>query len=147
MDETSLKKKSKYGKGTRHEDCWLFGGVDRATSRWFGVLTYGDRTKATLSALIKKHIKEGSTIISDKFASYVSANCNKTIENNPSLKEMRYTHRWVNHSKNFVDPTTGAHTNTIEGAWEIRVKRYFKVMHSLYVILYYLLILLIFSSK
>ncbi|KAF0729139.1 hypothetical protein Ae201684P_010546 [Aphanomyces euteiches] len=33
IDETSLKKKSKYGRGTHHEDRWLFGGVDRATKK------------------------------------------------------------------------------------------------------------------
>lgn len=59
IDETSLKKKSKYGKGKKYPDEWLFGGVDRTTGKWFGVLTHGDRTKKTLSLLIKKHILPG----------------------------------------------------------------------------------------
>jgi hypothetical protein len=59
IDETSLKKKSKYGKGKRYPDVWLFGGVDRTTGKWFGVITNKDRTKDTLSHLIRKHIKPG----------------------------------------------------------------------------------------
>ncbi|KAF4149088.1 putative ISXO2-like transposase domain-containing protein [Phytophthora infestans] len=57
IDETSLKKKSKYNRGRRYPDFWLFGGVERTTNRWFGILTYEDRTKPTLSAVIKKHIR------------------------------------------------------------------------------------------
>ncbi|ETV81269.1 hypothetical protein H257_05833 [Aphanomyces astaci] len=56
IDETSLKKKSKYGRGEVHPDRWLFGSVDRATKRWFGILVGEDRTKPTLLALIKKHV-------------------------------------------------------------------------------------------
>ena len=56
IDETSIKKKSKYNRGTRHEDCWLFGGVDRTTNRWFGVIVFDDRTKLTLSEVIKRYI-------------------------------------------------------------------------------------------
>ncbi|ETP39149.1 hypothetical protein F442_13374 [Phytophthora nicotianae P10297] len=33
IDETSLKKKSKYGRGRTYQEFWLFGGVDRTTGR------------------------------------------------------------------------------------------------------------------
>eukprot|EP00644_Phytophthora_capsici_P017950 jgi/Phyca11/114051/e_gw1.25.625.1 len=33
---------------------------------------------------------------------------------------------WVNRSKHFKDPTSGAHTNRIEGAWEVKIKQRIK---------------------
>ncbi|KAH9165297.1 hypothetical protein AeNC1_018534, partial [Aphanomyces euteiches] len=118
IDETSLKKKTNYGRGTQHEDCWLFGGVDRATKKWFGVLTYNDRTKAKLMPIIANHIAEGTLIVSDKLCSYMWANERHTLANTPALTHMRYAHMWVNHSTNFVNPVNGAHTQSIEGVWE-----------------------------
>eukprot|EP00644_Phytophthora_capsici_P015595 jgi/Phyca11/551865/estExt2_Genewise1Plus.C_PHYCAscaffold_440035 len=41
---------------------------------------------------------------------------------------MHYSHSWVNHTLNFVDPTTETHRNTIEGLWETRIKRHIKSM-------------------
>ncbi|KAH9152649.1 hypothetical protein LEN26_003656, partial [Aphanomyces euteiches] len=116
IDETSLKKKSKYNRGTQHQDYWLFGGVDRTTGKWFARLVYNDRTKPTLSDVIDQHIKPGTTIMSDKFA---------------SLRHKNFSHFWVNHSENFVDPATGAHTQTIEGLWEVRIKHRLKCMRGI----------------
>ncbi|GLE04355.1 hypothetical protein PINS_up013285 [Pythium insidiosum] len=39
-------------------------------------------------------------------------------------------HTWVNHSKNFKDPHTGAHTNSIGGAWETKLKYKLKAMRG-----------------
>lgn len=63
------------------------------------------RDKATPEPLIMKHIAPKSEVISDGWAAYCD------IDKLPG----ECTHKVVNHSKNFKDPTTGAHTNGIEG--------------------------------
>lgn len=85
---------------------------------WITIAVYGSDAYAyRLCFLSRTHI------ISDKFDSYVSTNESHTLTNNKDLKHMSYKHTWVNHSKNFVDPKTGAHTNSIEGCWEAKLKR------------------------
>ncbi|ETV84160.1 hypothetical protein H257_03447 [Aphanomyces astaci] len=96
------------------------------------VVTGADRTKPTLSHLITKHIAPGSHIVSDKFGSYVSSNERHTLVNNPLLANQDYRHDWVNHSENFVNPQNGAHTQSIEGAWEIRIKQFAKAMRGMH---------------
>ena len=63
------------------------------------------RDKATLLPIIKERIKQGTTIISDGWAAY------------KTLKNEGFNHQVVIHSQNFVDPTTGAHMQTIESLW------------------------------
>ena len=67
------------------------------------------------------------------FSTYVSEqkNITHTLANNPALVDMQYSHSFVNHSLNFVDPTDGTHTNTIEGLWEIHIKRHIKSMRGM----------------
>lgn len=55
--------------------------------------------------IIQEWILPGTTIISDYWRSY---NC---------LEREGYVHLKVNHSLNFKDPETGAHTNSIESSW------------------------------
>ncbi|KAE8979871.1 hypothetical protein PF005_g24046 [Phytophthora fragariae] len=113
MKTKSLKKKQKYNRGTKHPDYWVFGGVGRTTNKWFAKVVYDDRTKPNLSRSIKVHIKPG--VVARKGTLH-------TLENYRALAGMRYSHQWVNHSKNFVDPTTGVHINKIEGVWEVKIK-------------------------
>ena len=42
---------------------------------------------------------------------------------------MNYSHRTVCHERNFVDPVTGVHTNSVEGMWS-RAKAKVKAMHG-----------------
>ncbi|KAJ0404059.1 hypothetical protein P43SY_004314 [Pythium insidiosum] len=105
IDETSLAKKQKYHRGKKYVEFWVFGGYDRST--------------------------RNTHIISDLFASYVSANTKHTLANEKSLKHLSYMHTWVNHSKDFKDPVTGAHTNGIEGCWEAKLKSKIKKMRGL----------------
>ncbi|KAE8964816.1 hypothetical protein PR001_g28927 [Phytophthora rubi] len=127
IDATSMTKKQKYNRGKKHADYWVFGGVDRTTKKWFAKVVYDDPTKPTLSRCIKTYIKPGTLIISDQFKSYVTEVLTGrrkgmlyTLENNTLLAGMRYTHQWVNHMTNFVDPVIGACTNRIERIWESR---------------------------
>ena len=64
-----------------------------------------DRSADTLLAVIQQYIAQGTTVISDCWKAY---DC---------LEKEGYVHLKVNHSVNFVDPITGAHTNTIERRW------------------------------
>jgi len=79
----------------------VFGGVERESGKTFLVLV-PDRTSDTLMAIIRDWIEPGTTVISDSWAAY------------RNLGAQDYTHQTVNHSIQFVDLRTGAHTNTIE---------------------------------
>ena len=64
-----------------------------------------DRQQATLVPLIKHYVEGGSTVVTDCWQGY------------SSLTGERFQHETVNHSRNFVNPDTGFHTQAIERAW------------------------------
>ena len=88
---------------------WVFGGVDCASKEGF-LVTVPRRDAATLLAVLQQYVRPGTTVVSDLWAAY------NTIGN------LGYQHLTVNHSVNFVDPVTGAHTNEVENMW-MRAKR------------------------
>lgn len=57
----------------------------------------------------------GSHIISDSWPAYLAG----IPELRDSSGRPLYTHSTVNHSKHFVNPQDGSHTNTIEGTWDV----------------------------
>ena len=63
------------------------------------------RDHHTLLRLIKVYVAPGTTILTDKWKGY------------SALPRHGYEHLVVNHSRGFVDPLTGVHTNTCEGMW------------------------------
>ena len=64
-----------------------------------------NRSAATLLPNIQQFVMPGTTVISDEWRS-----CSR-------IPTLGTSHQTVNHSINFVDPTTGAHTQTIESTW------------------------------
>lgn len=67
------------------------------------------RDSATLLEEIQKHVKVGSEIWTDCWKGYTA------LDNFQGVSP--YTHKTVNHSMNFVDPTTGTCTNMVESYW------------------------------
>jgi hypothetical protein len=105
IDESKISKR-KYERGHHVEGAWIVGGVERSPDRKLFVVRVPDRTQAALSTIIAKYVRPGSTILTDGWRSYAYLS-----------QEVQYTHMSVNHSLNFKDPSTGTHTNTIEGTW------------------------------
>ncbi|CAI6354922.1 unnamed protein product [Macrosiphum euphorbiae] len=103
IDESKFGRR-KYHRGHRVEGQWVFGGVERETGKSF-LIPVERRDKETLLVIIKDWILPGTLIMSDCWKSY---DC---------LKDEGYTHLTVNHSIEFKNPDTGAHTNNVEGMW------------------------------
>ena len=103
IDESKFGKRL-YNVGRVVRGQWVFGGICRETREFFAI-PVPKRDSATLLEAIRQHILPGTTVISDCWRAY---NC---------LSDEGYRHMTVNHSINFVDPVTGAHTNTIERKW------------------------------
>lgn len=117
IDESKFGKR-KYHCGRRVVGKWVLGGVTRGSGECFLVECPNNKRDAnTLCLLILQFVRPGTTIITDKWKGYLP------------LQHHGYTHYDVNHSRNFVDPVTGAHTNTIEGTW-FHTKRHVKRGHG-----------------
>lgn len=120
IDEAKFGKR-KYHRGRIIDGQWFFGGFERDSKELF-VIPVPDRTSDTLLNAIKANVLPGTTIISDCWKAY---NC---------LDEEGFQHLTVNHSYNFVDPDTGAHTQNIERIWrEVRsnIPRYGRREHHM----------------
>ena len=96
---------SKFGKRKSHrghpvEGAWVIGGVERAAERRVFAEVVEKRDAATLIKVVRRRVAPGSTVHSDLWKAY------KAIHSAAHLE-----HRTVNHSRHFVDPGTGVHTN------------------------------------
>ena len=67
------------------------------------------RDHHTLLRLIKVYVAPGTTILTDKWKGYSALPRHGCSVYN--------VHLVANHSRDFVDPLTGVHTNTCEGMW------------------------------
>lgn len=110
IDETIISKR-KSNAGRILPEIWVFGGVCRESGERFA-LQVPDRSASTLIPIIQRYIAPSSVIYSDSWKAY----------NRIAILPQRYTHKTVNHSTNFVDPVSGAHTQNVERMWR-EVKR------------------------
>lgn len=110
IDEWMFGNKQKYNCGCVSEGQWVFGMVERDTGRSLVFRDPDHQQETLVTRLVHKFLEPGTVIISDKFLPYFS------------LNNVGYIDLMVNHSKNFVDPCTGALSNTVEGLWS-QVKR------------------------
>ncbi|XP_067213901.1 uncharacterized protein [Linepithema humile] len=120
IDEAKIGRR-KYNRGRLIKGQWIFGGYERDSKKMF-IVPVEDRTEETLLACIKEWILPGTTVISDCWKSY---NC---------LNNKGFQHLTVNHSYNFVDSQTGAHTQHIERVWrEVRgnIPRYGRISNHM----------------
>lgn len=110
IDESKFGKR-KYHRGHRVEGVWVVGGIERTEEKKCFVVVVPDRSAETLLNIISEHVLPGSIVHTDLWKGY------QGMEGMEGMEEMNLSHLTVNHSKNFVDPITGTHTNTIEGLW------------------------------
>ena len=116
MDESFFPGQPKYNKGRRlgegaweDDQKWAFGLTERGNLDVIIVQVPSNRSRAVLMPIIDKHCMDGTIFCSDGWKAY------NDLKDHLHLDDC--LHYPVNHSKNYVDPDTGAYTQTIEGMW------------------------------
>ncbi|XP_056101379.1 uncharacterized protein LOC130080107 [Rhinichthys klamathensis goyatoka] len=109
IDESNFRHKRKYRQGragqTWRRKKWVFGMLAIKGQRRLPILRLVERrSRNHLLPIIRRHVRQGSTILSDEWRPY------------RALSSLGYTHYSVNHSRWFVDPNHGGHTQNIERA-------------------------------
>lgn len=105
IDEAKFGRR-KYHKGRVIEGHWVLGMIQNGSEDLRLVVCPGNsRTSKTLTPIIEHHVARGTLIRTDGWRAY------------KELRSRGYEHQSVNHSKNFVDSVTGAHTQRIEASW------------------------------
>lgn len=96
--------------------------VDTSHTPALGILLrVPSRDAQTLLPLLQMHLRSGTIVHSDEWRAY------RQVQHLPSVGQ----HEVVNHSLNFVDPTTGVRTQHVESYWN-RVKTKFKRMKGVH---------------
>lgn len=103
IDESKFGKR-KYHRGRRVDGVWVFGGIERNSDRMF-MECVERRDAETLTGIIKRWVKPGTTVHSDCWKAY------------SGMEQMGYIHKTVNHSREFLNRETGACINRIESIW------------------------------
>ena len=115
MDESYFPGQPKFNRGRRlgttweEDDKWVFGLTARESLDCIIVQVPSNRSRKSLLPIINKHCLDGTLFCSDGWKAY---HC---LAEHLELQDV--VHYPVNHLKNYVNPDTGAHTQTIEGLW------------------------------
>ncbi len=112
MNEAVISR-TKYHRGKRVRERWVFGGYDTTPKVGF-LHEVADWSADTLLPLTQRDVLSGSEIYTERWASY------RRIVHIPV--QPPYRHLTVNYSTTFVDPITHACTNSVESRWK-HVKR------------------------
>jgi len=102
VDETLFTRR-KANAGRILPEQWVLGGICRETGECFLACVH-DRCATTLLTVIEERVQKGSDVYTDCWRGYSTA----------QLGEAGFNHFTVNPSINFVDPSTGVHTQNIE---------------------------------
>ncbi|XP_040065542.1 uncharacterized protein LOC120839344 [Ixodes scapularis] len=102
---------SDHYRGTEEKGPWIVGLISESTGE-LRLFEVKKRNRRTLHAIVAKNVYPGTTVVTDKWKGYDGL---WTVHDD--LGHMVLNHLTVNHSENFVDPETGAHTQKIESAW------------------------------
>lgn len=101
IDETWVGER-KYRRGRDVRGRWVLGMIERRSANFRLELIQKKRSASELTKMIEKHVHPDSTIITDNWKGYAR------------LNDHFRRHQTVNHSRNFIQPKTGAHTQNIE---------------------------------
>ena len=82
----------------------VIGGIEDTPEKRLFLIIVPDRSKNTLTEVVRSHVLPGSLIFTDFWKGYNDL-------------QKYYNRETLNHSENCMDHTTGACTNRIEGTW------------------------------
>ncbi|CAN7949123.1 unnamed protein product, partial [Ixodes pacificus] len=102
---------SDHCRGTEDKGLWIVGLISDSTGE-LRLFEVKKRNRRTLHAIVARNVYPGTTVVTGKWKGYDGL---WTVHD--ELGRMVLNHLTVNHSENFVDPETGAHTQKIESAW------------------------------
>ena len=115
MDESFFPGAPKFNRGRRlgtswdDEDKWMFGLTESGSLDCILKQVPSSRSRKSFLPIINQYTLQGTLFCSDGWKAYFKLAEHLDIED--------ALHFPVNHSKNYVDPDTGAHTQTIESLW------------------------------
>ena len=117
IDKTCIVKNKNHNERILSYQKWMISGVVLGNNDRYFIKYVERRDQTTLIDVIRRKIAPRSIIMTDMWGGYVNL---ASI-----LHEYEFTHMTVNHSNNFINPITGANTQSIESFWSV-IKRKFR---------------------